>query len=181
MIKVLAQMKNLRRGHDSQGRLKKINVDQTYEGYANFMAPMRMQQIRRDVQAKAQEGKKEGRHVFDARILKPRTETYLTPEWDEMIPFPTTWKIRFDGYGTSDYTPNILQKDPLPDDFPPFYQPQGTSHFGGSFADVACACSELGRECKCTEGTGESGGQRSGPAGAVDVSMKGCEAPGSHL
>lgn len=35
MIKVLAQMKHLRRGHDTQGRLKKINIDQTYEGYAN--------------------------------------------------------------------------------------------------------------------------------------------------
>ncbi|CAF9938185.1 hypothetical protein IMSHALPRED_000701 [Imshaugia aleurites] len=30
-IKVLAQMKSLRRGHDTQGKLKKINIDQTYE------------------------------------------------------------------------------------------------------------------------------------------------------
>ncbi|KAI4268581.1 MAG: hypothetical protein LQ337_007755, partial [Flavoplaca oasis] len=49
MIKVVAQMKNLRRGHTSQGEIKKIEIDQTYEGYANFMAPGRMQMIASDV------------------------------------------------------------------------------------------------------------------------------------
>ena len=87
MIKVLAQMKNLRRGHDTQGRLKKIDIDQTYEGYANFMAPARMEKIRCEVE---KANSKAGNKVFDERILKPRTETYLTPEWDEMIPFPTS-------------------------------------------------------------------------------------------
>lgn len=92
MIKVLAQMKNLRRGHDAQGRLKKIETDQTYEGYANFMAPMRMQKIRRDVEM-AQEtgnGGEDAAKVFDTGILKPSADTYLTPEWDEMVPFPTS-------------------------------------------------------------------------------------------
>ena len=90
MIKVLAQMKNLRRGHDTQGRLKKINIDQTYEGYANFMAPDRMEKIRWEVE---KANSKAGNKVFDERILRPRTETYLTPEWDEMIPFPTSTYI----------------------------------------------------------------------------------------
>lgn len=90
MIKVLAQMKNLRRGHDTQGKLKKINIDQTYEGYANFMAPDRMERIRCEVE---KANSKAGNKVFDERILKPRTETYLTPEWDEMIPFPTSMLI----------------------------------------------------------------------------------------
>ena len=88
MIKVLAQMKNLRRGHDTQGTLKKINIDQTYEGYANFMAPGRMEKIRCAVEERADS--QAGNRVFDEGILKPRTETYLTPEWDEMIPFPTS-------------------------------------------------------------------------------------------
>lgn len=42
MIKTIAQMKNPRRGHDAQGRLKKVNIDASAEGYSNFMAPMRV-------------------------------------------------------------------------------------------------------------------------------------------
>ena len=104
MIKVLGQLKNLRRGHDAQGKLKRIWVDQTSEGYANFMAPMRVEEIRREAkrqntdevngliktdayQAKAWETK---RDIFNDDVLKPQTDTYLTAEWDEMIPFPTS-------------------------------------------------------------------------------------------
>ena len=104
MIKVVAQLKNLRRGHDTQGRLKRFRIDQTSEGYANFMAPMRVEEIRREAkrqktdevdtlthsnsyQAEAWETKKD---IFDDDILKPQTDTYLTAEWDEMIPFPTS-------------------------------------------------------------------------------------------
>lgn len=92
MIKVLAQMKNLRRGHDSQGRLKKINLDSSYEGYANFMAPGRMREIERKVEKAASDPshKDEAPEVFRKTILKPNTDTYLTPEWDEMVPFPTS-------------------------------------------------------------------------------------------
>ena len=110
MIKVVAQMKNLRSGHNAQGRLKRIRIDQTYEGYANFMAPMRMKKIGYDVeQAKEEardaekaakkakktitEAKKRADDlikIFDMSILKPSTETFLTPEWDEMVPFPTS-------------------------------------------------------------------------------------------
>ncbi len=112
MIKVLAQMKNLRRGHDAQGRLKKINIDSTYEGYANFMAPMRMKKIAyeveqakkeaKDAEKKAKKTDMEAKKraddlakVFDTRILKPSTETFLTPEWDEMVPFPTSKPSHF--------------------------------------------------------------------------------------
>ena len=98
MIKVLAQMKNLRRGHEAQGKLKRINIDQTYEGYANFMAPMRMKKIRYDVEhpPKDEKTKKDLyspddlAKIFDTRVLKPSTDTFLTPEWDEMVPFPTS-------------------------------------------------------------------------------------------
>ena len=104
MIKVVAQLKNLRRGHDTQGKLKRFRIDQTSEGYANFMAPRRVEEIRREAkrqktdeadtlthsnnhQAEAWETKKD---IFDDDILKPQTDTYLTAEWDEMIPFPTS-------------------------------------------------------------------------------------------
>ncbi|KAL8910116.1 MAG: hypothetical protein Q9171_004577 [Xanthocarpia ochracea] len=168
MIKVMAQMKNLRRGHIAQGHVKKIQIDQTYEGYANFMAPGRMQMIASDAKhaemrlqrykdedhtnKSDQERKAEekllrqqieaARKIFNEDVLKPKADTYLTAEWDEMIPFPTTWKVRFDGYGESKYDDesnddgkplNMLCTDPLPDDKPPFYQPQGASHYGGTF------------------------------------------------
>lgn len=51
----------------------------------------------------------------------------------------------------------MLRNDDLPDDVPPFYQPQGPSHYGGSFADVACGPM---------------------PADAVDVKLGGCGVPG---
>lgn len=81
MIKVLAQMKNLRPGHDTQGRLKKVNIDQTYEGDANFMAPDRLEEIRCQVEEANSE---DGNKIVGKRILKPRTETYLTPECDHL-------------------------------------------------------------------------------------------------
>ena len=119
MIKVVAQMKNLRRGHTSQGEVKRIEIDQTDEGYANFMAPGRMRQVAYDSEhAKAiyddfvkeekdmsEEEKKKEAHVkrrkylnqrvkdastFERGVLKPRSDTYLTAEWDEMIPFPSS-------------------------------------------------------------------------------------------
>ncbi len=107
MIKLLGQLKNLRRGHDSQGKLKRIRVDQTAEGYANFMAPMRVEEIRREAkrpktdkvntrtqtdtyQATAWETKKD---IFNDDVLKPQTDTYLSAEWDEMIPFPTSTSL----------------------------------------------------------------------------------------
>jgi hypothetical protein len=96
MIKVLAQTKNLRRGHDTQGKLKKISINKTSEGYANFMAPMRVEEIRSEAKTKGDQD------LYNDKVLKPRTDTYLTAEWDEMIPFPTSMllipNLCFDGY-----------------------------------------------------------------------------------
>ena len=91
MIKAAAQMKNLRRGSDTQGYLKRISLDSSSEGYSNFMAPLRMKMVEADAKyahehSKAQDVDK----VFNKRILRPSTDTYLTPEWDEFVPFPTS-------------------------------------------------------------------------------------------
>lgn len=74
------------------------------------------------------------------------------------------WKIRFTGFGQSDYSgpdahgktiPYGLLRQPQIDvnalAAPPFYQPQGLSHVGGSFADVACVCNMPGRACSCKD------------------------------
>ncbi len=146
MVKFIAQMKNPRRGHDEQGKLKKIHLDWTAEGYSNFMAPMRMDRIAEQVKHLPESHP--NKDVFTDAVLKPETDTYLTPNWDEMVPFPMTWKIRFDGFGESDYRSEGPPSHPygrvmtvrLPDDCPPWYQPQGASHFGATFADVSCIC-----------------------------------------
>ena len=202
MIKVLAQMKNLRRGHDTQGTLKKINIDQTYEGYANFMAPDRMEKIRSAVE---KADSQVGNRIFDEGILKPRTETYLTPEWDEMIPFPTStslpflsfppshshprsprlslttrlslqtaWKVRFNGYGPSDYDYESLVKRRIPDN--PLYQPRGASHYGGVFADAVGGCIDMTKETGEKE-KWESSEEALKPAVGVRL-VKGCGMPG---
>lgn len=96
MIRTIAQMKNARRGHDAQGRLKKVKLDESNEGYANFMAPMRMERIRRQVEKAEEEGEGHGlREVYTDKVLKPATDTYLTAEWDEMVPFPESTYFPF--------------------------------------------------------------------------------------
>ena len=98
IIKVLAQTKILRRGHNTQGRLKKIDLDETEEGYANFMAPGRLRDIRLKVQStlegtatgKLREDAVALKTILDNRVLQPQTDTYMTAEWDEMVPFPTS-------------------------------------------------------------------------------------------
>lgn len=148
MIKVLAQLKDLRRGHDTQGHLKKIALDSSYATYSNFMAPQRIRQINTQVRAKIAEAKqandsdsvKELKETYSLdRLRCPATDTYMTPEWDEMIPFPTTWKVRFNGFGESTYGGEqlpLLKLTEVPDDFPPFYElPGGPSHTGGSFGE----------------------------------------------
>ena len=80
----------------------------------------------------------------------------------------------------------MLRKDELPDYFPPFYQPQGASHYGGSFADVVCVCNVPGVTCKCKQVGSEMKDVEAGekvaaskmPADAVDVKMGGCGVPG---
>jgi len=102
MIKIFAQMKNARRGHDTQGRLKRVRLDASSEGYTNYMAPMRIQRISKEVellkQKEIERAEKDGgtpdlkqfEGVYTDRILRPATETFLTAEWDEMVPFPNS-------------------------------------------------------------------------------------------
>lgn len=91
MVKAVAQMKNVRRGHDTQGRLKRIQLDSSSEGYSNFMAPLRMKMVEADAEyARNHSSEKDADQTFTLDILKPRTDTYLTPEWDEFVPFPTS-------------------------------------------------------------------------------------------
>jgi hypothetical protein len=143
MIKFIAQMKNPRRGHDAQGRLKRIHLDSIAEGYANYMAPMRVSRIKEQVK-RLEDG--EAKQIFSDDILRPEADTYLTPTWDEFVPFPMTWKIRFDGFGESNYMEDnnpygrVKTTPTLPDFCPPWYQPQGPSTIGGSFATVVCVC-----------------------------------------
>ncbi|RGP79400.1 heme peroxidase [Fusarium longipes] len=154
MVKVLAQLKNLRRGHDTQGVSKKVSIDASSVGYANYMAPMRLEEIKLKVKQAREEKKlteEQLEAIFPSEIRKPATATYLTTEWDEMVPFPTTWKLRFDGYGISDYSKNdfeVLKVFKIPDDIQPFYQPNGPSHIGGSFATPVCVCHNTWKENK---------------------------------
>ncbi|KAK0388546.1 hypothetical protein NLU13_4789 [Sarocladium strictum] len=137
MVKFIAQMKNPRRGHDAQGKLKKVRIDESAEGYANYMAPMRVERIRVQTLPLPKDARDK---IFSDDVLRPTTDTYLTPNWDEMVPFPMTWKIRFDGFGHSDYRAGDnpygrVVPTWLPDSMPPFYQPQGPSTTGGTFGD----------------------------------------------
>lgn len=143
MVKCVAQMRNVRRGHDAQGRLKSIQLDDSEEGYANFMAAGRVDSIAAQVQNLSG---KDAAKVYTEDVLRPATETYLTAAWDEMVPFPTTWKLRFDGFGASDYSDKDgnrfgkLSQPKLPDDAPPWYQPPGWSEDGGVFGESLCTC-----------------------------------------
>ncbi|KAG9506448.1 hypothetical protein J7337_003431 [Fusarium musae] len=148
MIKFVAQMKNPRRGHDAQGKLKRINLDSTPEGYANYMAPGRVSWIQK--QAEKLKGPGEAEDIVTEGDLRPQSDTYLTPTWDEFVPFPMTWKIRFDGFGESDYKVGtneygrVKTMPTLPDFCPPWYQPQGPSTEGGAFASTVCICAGEG-------------------------------------
>lgn len=151
MIKFIAQMKNPRRGHDTQGRLKRIRLDSTPEGYANYMAPMRVSWIKEQVKHLED---KQAEKIFTDDILKPGADTYLSPTWDELVPFPMTWKIRFDGFGESNYKVDnnpygkVKIAPTLPDFCPPWYQPQGLSTVGGTFATVVCICNDVEAEAE---------------------------------
>ncbi|KAH7141556.1 putative prostaglandin G/H synthase 2/cyclooxygenase 2, pgh2/cox2 [Dactylonectria estremocensis] len=151
MVKFIAQMKNPRRGHDAQGRLKRILLDSTLEGYANYMAPMRVDWIKEQVKRLKD---KEADKIFTDNILRPEADTYLTPTWDEFVPFPMTWKIRFDGFGQSNYKMDnhpygkVKTTPTLPDFCPPWYQPQGPSTVGGVFDPVVCICADAEVEAK---------------------------------
>jgi hypothetical protein len=151
MIGFIAQMKNPRRGRDAQGRLKRICLDSIAEGYANYMAPMRVSWIKEQIKRLVKESRlprKEAKKIFTDEILRPEAVTYLTPTWDEFVPFPMTWKIRFDGFGRSNYRLYGTGETTWtpPDYFPPWYQPQGPSTVGGTFAPVVCVCADAEAE-----------------------------------
>ena len=168
-------MKQPRRGHDAQGLVKRANIEASNEGYSNFMALMRMTRISRQVEMIPGNMRK----IYTNEMLRLAIDTYLTAEWDEFVPFPNTWKIRFDGFGKSDYSKDIngirepfgILRQPKIDadalSAPPFYQPRGTSHFGGSFADVACVCNVPGKACQC-KSTGDAAAKEAGNDGAKD-------------
>ena len=143
MITCIAQLKNARRGHDAQGSLKSIQLSGTEEGYAEFLPSGRVDRI---AEAAKRLPAEQGAAIYTEEVLRPATETYLTPAWDEMVPFPTTWKIRFDGFGGSDYRGadgrpyGLLAGPAVPDDSPPWYQPQGAGREGGVFGESACVC-----------------------------------------
>lgn len=88
MIKMVARMKNARRGHDAQGRVKKVRLDASAEGYTNYMAPMRIQAIAQKVDLL--DDKTLAEEIYTSKLLKPEIETYLTAEWNEMVPFPNS-------------------------------------------------------------------------------------------
>ena len=93
MVKVLAQLKNLRRGHDTQGVSKKINIESSSVSYANYMAPMRLTEIDLKLEKAKKDNKltaQQREAIYPSGIRKPATATYLTTEWDEMVPFPTS-------------------------------------------------------------------------------------------
>ncbi|KAK2051536.1 linoleate diol synthase [Colletotrichum caudatum] len=148
MIKFIALTRNTRRGPAAQGQLKRVHLEPTSEGYANYMAPERVERIKKQVGELGDPSKASG--IFNDDVFRPGFDTYLTPSWDEYVPFPTTWKIRFDGFGKSDYIDKKGVKygqictvgKELPDNCPPWYQPQGESSDGGAFAVVKCVCAD---------------------------------------
>ncbi|EGX44212.1 hypothetical protein AOL_s00210g1 [Orbilia oligospora ATCC 24927] len=140
MFKTLGRMKYLRQGHDSQGRLKSVNNNPSYGHLANRMAPKVFKATMGKLKERAQ--KEKSGESFDTA---PESYTYLTPEWDETMPFPNTMKIRFNGYGqgvwiygdNSDQNHGIIS----------LWAPQGPSHTGGSWAPSKCTCTS--GSCRC--------------------------------
>ncbi len=127
------------------------------------------------------------------------------PQTESLTPSPfSAWKLCFDGFGESKYVESrdgveypILQ-DPnaaLRDDIPPFYQPQGASKHGGSFAVTTCVCNGPGVVCQCQYGarhnTESSKSTSNGetkvrdrtpmPAERTPVASAGCGVPGEHM
>ena len=67
----------------------------------------------------------------------------------------------------------------LPDDYPPFYQAQGASKFGGSFADTVCVCNPTAITRSGTDGGNAEADKM--PAESVPVKSAGCGLPGEGL
>lgn len=124
MITVLAQLQNLQPAPGTQGTVKRINIIQK-DNIANYMSPKK----RREIEKKMDEA---GAKDLSPREIKVRT--YLTPEWDEMVPYPCTWKVRFDGYGP--YLEDLEDTPRREDDEYDLYQLPGPSVYGGIFTKL---------------------------------------------
>ncbi|KAF3908286.1 hypothetical protein AA313_de0206127 [Arthrobotrys entomopaga] len=139
MFKILGQLKYLRQGHDSQGRLKTVNNSPSYGHLANRMSPRDFRATMTGLRQRA-----ETNNTGESFDRAPDSYTYLTPEWDETLPFPNTMKVRFNGYGkgvwiwgdNSDQSHSIMS----------LYAPQGPSHTGGTWG-TKCPCGD--GNCKC--------------------------------
>lgn len=81
-------MRDVRRGHDTQGRVKRVRLDASAEGYTNYMAPMRIQNIAQKVILLEDETLAD--EIYTEKLLKPEMDTYLNAEWDEMVTFPNS-------------------------------------------------------------------------------------------
>ncbi|KAK2025349.1 linoleate diol synthase [Colletotrichum zoysiae] len=159
MIKFIALTRNTRRGPAAQGKLKRVHLEATAEGYANYMAPQRVEWIKN--QAHKMKDHDKASLIFNKKVFQPKLDLYMTPAWDEYVPFPMTWKIRFEGFGESNYVDKKGEKygqirtasKKLPDFCPPWYQPSGPSSVGGTFAMVKCVCVDgAGGGCGCSGG-----------------------------
>ena len=101
MIKVIAQMKNVRGGHGAQDRVKKVNLDRLTEGYSNCMALMRITRISRQTEMV----KENTDDIYNDKILRPATDTYPTAGGDEIVPFSNS--------GFSLILPRVLSQNHL--------------------------------------------------------------------
>ncbi|KAF3937371.1 hypothetical protein ABW19_dt0205244 [Dactylella cylindrospora] len=150
MFKVMGQMNLLRQGHDSQGRLKSINNSPSYGNLANRIAPkdlkLKMVDLRKRAQDEKNANKGNPSYIFESFDTQPESYTYLTPEWDETMPFPNTMKVRFNGYGEGVwmYGDNSEQSHGIGS----LWTPQGPSHTGGVWAAKKCPCRQT--DCKCS-------------------------------
>ncbi|KAK2042413.1 linoleate diol synthase [Colletotrichum somersetense] len=179
MIKFIALTRNTRRGPAAQGELKLVHLEATAEGYANYMAPQRVEWIKDQVHEMEDQDK--ASIIFNKTMFQPGLNMYMTPAWDEYVPFPMTWKIRFEGFGKSNYVDKKGEKygqirtasKKFPDFCPPWYQPNGPSSVGGTFAMIKCVCVD-GAAGGC--GCGGKAGRKERAPNPMAISS-GCKAP----
>ncbi|KAG8883953.1 hypothetical protein FRB98_002734 [Tulasnella sp. 332] len=99
LIKTVARLHNLRRGHDTQGKLKTIDISALGPGFFN----------------------------------------YMTPDWSQCTPFPTTWKVRYDGPSPGK---GVKPQEKQDHGIEYLYQPWGPSHTGAQTSPREYHCLE---------------------------------------
>ena len=93
MFALLSCMRNLRQGHDRQGKLKEVDNNPSYRNLNDYYAPDDVKSWTEQLKAQEQRTEKDptrGQRVWESFDTKPGPTTYLTPEWDETIPFPNS-------------------------------------------------------------------------------------------